>query len=79
MRDTENVLRLITIVCITVTAALSTGSTGIFLILKQFANMLFLGCFYTMVVAVHHYRDLEDSLVDHYVCVTVTAAHLFCH
>ena len=32
MRETENVLRLITIVCLTVTAALSTCSTGIFLI-----------------------------------------------
>ena len=53
--------------------------SDLFLILKQLADTLFLGCFYTMVVAVHHYRDLEDSLVDHYVCVTVTAAHLFCH
>ena len=57
IRETENVFLLITIVCITVTAALSTGSRGIFLILKQLADMLFLGCFYTIVIAVHHTRD----------------------
>ena len=79
IRETENVFLLITIVCITVTAALSTGSRGIFLILKQLADMLFLGCFYTIVIAVHQKSDWEGSLVDHYVCVTVTAAHLFCH
>ena len=79
IRETENVFLLITIVCVTVTAALSTGSRGIFLILKQLADMLFLGCFYTIVTAVHHTRDWKGSLVDHYVCVSVTTAHLSCH
>ena len=41
--------------------------------------MLFLGCFYSLFVTEYHERDRKGSLVDHYLCITVTAAHLICY
>ena len=40
--------------------------------------MLFLCCFYTLIVTVHRDRRRKGSVVDHFVCITVTAAHLTC-
>ena len=68
-------------VCITVTTALLAGRIGTFLIYFRFwaigwkSNFC---CFYTLLVMVHCDRDWEGSLVDQYLCITVTTGLWAC-